>query len=91
MVLPLAGAGMMGGMGGMGGMPSMTGGEATSGSDQFTESHQGGSFDAGNSNDFYFGGSGAGLNTGAGTYLPLLIGGGVIALGIVWLTSRSKK
>ena len=87
-MLPAAGlmaGGMMGGGGG-GMLPSMTGGEATSTAESQTGSIYAGPVDIGGlTNDFNFGGSGSGLNTGASSFLPLAIAGVVALLGVLWL------
>jgi|TARA_R110000751_G_C13791630_1_gene482212 hypothetical protein len=75
-----------GGMTGMGSIPSFTGGSASSSSESSSGSIYSGAVDQGGfDNSFNFGGSGAGVNTGAGTISPMLLIGGVILLGVLWL------
>ncbi len=83
----LPAAGLMAGMGGMGSMmPSLTGGPATSSAESQTGSIYAGPVDVGGlSNDFNFGGSGAGMNTGLGSFMPLAIVGAITFLGFLWL------
>ena len=72
---------MMGGF-----LPPITGGPATAFSDAQSGTIYGGTVDIdGLTGEINFGGSGAGLNTGAASFLSLAVIGAIALVGVLWL------